>query len=342
MSVFEKGNPTQGNEPHNELFDLKFALDVSTIVAITDERGIITYVNEKFCEVSKYTAKEVIGKTHRMINSGYHPKEFFKEMWERISLGKVWKGEIKNRAKDGTYYWVDTTIVPFLNNDGLPYQYMAIRHEITDKKMMQEQLKKMTTRIIDAQEDERKRLSRNLHDGIGQNLYSHLITIQRLQTEIDHPLIEQMKQEATQLIEGIREISWELRPSVIDDLGLVPSIRSYLNRFTEHCGVDIQFDCYLKTRLENNTELTIYRIIQESLTNIRKYAKTNMAIISIRELEDCVVVMIEDFGSGFDMKKTPRGVGVFSMKERARSIGGKLHIHSEPGKGTKIILEIPV
>ena len=154
---------TKLKETLKELSDLKFALDKAAIVAITDRHGTIVYVNQTFCEISKYNSEELIGKTHRIIKSGYHSRDFFKELWFTIKTGKVWKGEVKNKAKDGSYYWVDTTIIPFLNDRGLPDRYLAIRFDISDRKRAEEALRESEVKnrgLIEAIPDVMFRLNR--------------------------------------------------------------------------------------------------------------------------------------------------------------------------------------
>jgi PAS domain S-box-containing protein len=117
--------------------DLLRVIDESSIVAFTDVAGVITYVNDKFCEISHYTREELLGQNHRIINSKHHSPDFWRNFWSTISSGLVWKGEIKNRAKDGSFYWLFTTVIPLLNSSGKPRQYISIRYEITEKKKLE-------------------------------------------------------------------------------------------------------------------------------------------------------------------------------------------------------------
>lgn len=142
-----------------ELAAIKFALDQSAIVDIFDRNGVIISVNENFCRISGYTQAELVGKTHEVTGSGHHAAAFFEQLWTTISSGQVWKGEVENRAKDGTFYWVETTIVPMLDANGLPYQYIAIRNNTTERKQAEQRLR------------DREQFLRSIYEGVNHEIF---------------------------------------------------------------------------------------------------------------------------------------------------------------------------
>lgn len=148
QDIHEKKIATLGLETSlKELQDYKFSLDQSAIIAVTDKKGVITSVNDNFCRISGYSREELLGQTHQLVNSNYHSKQFFADLWKTIGSGEVFRSEIKNKAKDGSYYWVDTTIVPFLDEKNKPKQYLAIRFDITNRKNAESNLIAISDRL---------------------------------------------------------------------------------------------------------------------------------------------------------------------------------------------------
>ncbi|NKI25601.1 PAS domain S-box protein [Arenibacter sp. 6A1] len=357
------------NRLTKKLDDYKYALDESAVVAITDANGIIIHANDNFCRNSKYNREELIGNTHNLICSGYHSKEFFKELWATISKGKIWKGEIKNKAKDGSFYWTDTTIVPFLNESGIPYKYVSIRSDITARKQQEEKLQQYST-ILEYQNTQLT----DFCNIVSHNLRGPMINIAMLVDYIEESEDIAIQKEAQSKIKPVVNHLLEL----IDEL--VTSVQIKHDTKIKAAPIKLR-DCLNEVLLEYETQLTTYNIdlitnIKEDdivifphkymisvlcnlLSNAIKYrSKERQAIIEISftKTKDKSIIAVRDNGMGIDLNryndkifkisktfhKNPdgKGFGLYMIKNQIEAMEGKIWVESEVDKGSSFFVEL--
>ena len=474
------------SKTEKELVDYQYALDQATIVAITDRAGVILYVNDNFCKISKYDKSELIGSDYRKFNSSNHPASYIKNLWDTISNGKIWRGEFCNRAKDESQYWVYTTIIPFLDSEGKPYQYLAIHNDISELKKSAENLrqteirldetqsiahisnwvidlkanvhtwsdelfrifgvdkggrkpsvayfqsfiypedrviskkimndafkvarnsslsfrfinkegairfgyaswefefdetgtpgrlygvmqditelttseanlkllggqmveqkilgqKNITKAILKAQENERNHLGEELHDNISQLLAGSKMFLGTAanKNETIKNIIRYPMELLDTSISEIRLLSSRL-VSPQKSINLQQLISKLLSNINQNTSTKTSLSYIVSDGLiSDDLKLNIYRIVQEQLHNISKYANAENVGIIVKASRNTICITLTDDGKGFDLRKKRDGIGISNMKHRVASFNGKVTIKSSVGNGCKVQIKIP-
>lgn len=357
-----------------ELELIRYALDKSAIVAITDRAGRIIHINDKFCEISQYSREELLGQNHRIINSGYHGREFFNEMWKTISSGQIWEGELRNRAKDGSFYWVHTTIVPFADTNGRPYQYVSIRYDITQKKLAaQAVLDREAQILVQDRLASVGMLASSLAHEIGTPLGVIRGRAEYLEMKLGKENPEAMKT-ASVIISQIDRVTKLIRSLLNLARGEIRkpvesvAVKEIVHELGELLGHDLR-RYHIDLRVEMPESLNVlsesgplHQVLLNLLVNsihaieAKRSGEPQFIKVSSEDRGDCWAIKILDSGCGIaeeNMKKLFQpffttkdigkgtGLGLATSFRLVESWSGKIEVHSRAGEGAEFTLVLP-
>jgi PAS domain S-box-containing protein len=336
-------------------------------VNVADTRGIIVFANPAFEAMFGYEKGELIGKPLSVLNN-LSPEEnenFTKKVVESLKTRGIWRGEISNMRKDGTgfvtYFSATRQVM-----EGKEY-WITVQKDISERKRAEEEkerllsqlrkrrgdLQSLNRRLVEAQESERRELVRELHDAVGQaltvlalnlNIVKHQLPPQGFE-EVETRLGESLASVA-EVVRKIRDVMADLHPPVLEDHGLKAALHWYAERFERQTGIKVLFQGEeIAPRLPHSSELALFRIAQEGLTNVARHSGAKEALVSLVAKKKTIQLSITDQGAGFDASRRspeggPRGLGLAIMRERAEAIRAELQVFSLPGRGTRVLVTI--
>jgi PAS domain S-box-containing protein len=321
------------------------------------EKGVLLKANEQYYRMFGYEPHELVGKQVIPLTIVPETLDFRKR---RVTGDGVTTYEIQGKKKDGTTFLMEVR-GKLMQYQGRKVRGVAVM-DISEQKKVEEALREsekrlrfLSSRLFEAQEHERRRLSKELHDQLGHDLVllkSSLRSIEKKLAENQEALKNECENTLTtvnEIIENVRRISRDLMPSILEDLGLVASIRWLVENFSKQHSIRVTLDVeYVDHLFSPGIQVNLYRIFQETLTNISKHAAATRVSLEVKEEKGCVAFRVQDNGKGFEVNKVMdrklnnKGVGLTAMNERIRMVGGSFEIQSRPGEGTKIEFKVPI
>ena len=323
------------------------------LICITDGENRFTFVNQSFVKAYGYSQEEVLGRKPDFLYSPKNPPGLYEHIF-RQTLGGSWMGELLNCRKDGTEFPISLSTSEIKNNEGRTIGLIGVASDITERKQVEEELRLLPLRIIEAQEAERLRVARELHDGVNQLIASAKMRLRKVEDGVvslnpaAREILARCGRLLVQALEENRRIAHNLRPSDLDEFGLAAASRNFCKELQSRTKLKVKYNiARIDQRLAPALELNLFRIMQEAVNNIEKHARAREVRLRIAFHGDSIVLKIQDDGRGFDSKRGKagkgkwRGIGLTNMRERAEFLGGTCTVESAPKRGTTITVRVP-
>ncbi|MEX2513112.1 MAG: ATP-binding protein [Cyclobacteriaceae bacterium] len=353
---------------YQDLLDVEIEVEDFSLLAKSDPAGNLVFLSDKFKQTMEYETESPVHFFDWLVSQGYHQKDL-NQIQELLMRGSSWTGEIRTTNESGDFIWWKISLIPILSADGEPDEIKILGIDVTEikeaesksreinKERIEKKVKEQRYRsvlILEGQEEERKRISRDLHDGIGQWLTAmkyNLEGVNRVQAAHEKEKLKVSKNLLSKVIKEIRRISFNLAPSALSDYGIVSVLSRFSKEMTKVSDIEVVFEnrTGFISRLEGNVENNVYRIVQEAVNNAIKYSQAKKIKIILTHNAYHLNLEIKDDGLGFDLDKLEKtnhfstsGHGIFNIKERASLINAFCEVNSQIGKGTSIRISIPL
>lgn len=350
-----------------ELRALNFAMDQAALFASAKTDGQVVYMSDKFRKLLGLTEPQLRGTLPELMSTQEGEQQYLQGLIAAARSG-IRSSEVTLTRKEGERIWLDMTIVP-VNRGGVKQDMLILCSDITSRKIAQEKLERLTkerfdqeiqqqklrsVQVIEAQEEERKRIARDMHDGIGQMLTGlkfNLESVNLKNLDRANTKLEELKDLTTKLIRGVRIATFNLTPPELSDYGIATGLSKLATELSKLTGQNILFEnrTDFNGRFDSIVETNLYRITQEAVNNAIKYAQSDYILITLTHSPSLLSIVVDDNGKGFDMKASQQktaddgsGMGLAFMQERINYINGRLFIRSQPGEGTRITINIPM